>query len=444
MIAAESEHSVPVTATLLLVDDEAHVLASLTRLFEDDGEFQIIAKTSAVDALSLLKQTPVDLIISDMRMPEMDGATFLHQASQLWPQTPRVLLTGYADIESTIRAVNEGGIARYVAKPWDDERLLQTVNELLEVKRLREQNARLLHIKEQQRAELQRLTENQESIIQRRTAELEQTASQLEVAYQELHDAYFQSIPLLSHLVEMNERFKKNHSNRVASIARLIAESMELDKAQVRQIFIGALLHDIGKIALEQTIRAKPVDKMSALESKRYRQHPMLGESALLSFDPLREAAQIVRSHHERFDGKGFPDRLSGEGIPLGARIVALANDYDNLLLPNNFLGKALVELQAHEFVINESCKRYDPQVVRAFDQVIDEVHRLLANDKETTLPLAKVEPGMILSQDLINQHGMVMLVAGRKLSEAHIKKLKQFEEAFNSRLMVSVKQTTG
>ena len=117
------------------------------------------------------------------------------------------------------------------------------------------------------------------------------------------------------------------------------------------------------------------------------------------------------------------------------------SNDYDNILLPNNFLGKNLNDMQAHEFIIQESGKRYDPQVVSAFDTVIDKVRLLLAKDREALLPLDKIEPGMTLSQDLINQHGMVMLVAGRVLTEAHIKKLQQFERAFDTKLMISIKQ---
>ncbi|MEC8812425.1 MAG: HD domain-containing phosphohydrolase [Pseudomonadota bacterium] len=429
------------TATLLVVDDEENILSSLVRLFSDEDGFDVIAKSSATDALAVLEDRPVDIIISDMRMPIMDGATFLAQAAQRWPDTARMLLTGFSDMESTVRAINEGHISHYISKPWDDNDLVDKVKNALELKRLREQNKVLLQIKEQQRAELQALTENQEAIIRSRTEELQQTASQLDVAYQELQESYYQSIPLLSNLVEMNERHKKNHAARVANIAKIIGEEMQLPDREMRQLFIGALLHDIGKLGLEQSIRGKSTDSMSPLERKRYQQHAILGESALLSFDPLRDAAQIVRSHHERFDGKGFPGKLSGSDIPLGARIVAVANDYDNILLPNNFLGKNLNDMQAHEFIIQESGKRYDPQVVSAFDAVIDKVRLLLAKDREALLPLDKIEPGMTLSQDLINQHGMVMLVAGRVLTEAHIKKLQQFERAFDTKLMISIKQ---
>lgn len=433
-----------INATLLVVDDEENILSSLVRLFEEEESFHVIAKNNAIDALSVLEQHSVDIIISDMRMPNMDGATFLAQAAVRWPDTSRMLLTGFADMESTIRAINEGNISHYISKPWDDDDLISKVHQALEVKRLKEHNRQLLLIKEQQRTELQALTENQEAIIQSRTAELQQTADQLDLAYQELQESYYQSIPLISNLVELNERHKKKHSTRVANIAKIIGKELGLTDQDMRQLFIGALLHDIGKLGLEQSIRGKSTDSMSQLETKRYQQHAVLGESALLSFDPLREASQIVRCHHERFDGKGFPQKLSGQNIPLGARIVAVANDYDNLLLPNNFTGKQLNEMQAHEFVIQQSAKRYDPEVVSAFDAVIDQVRLLLAKDREVLLPLDKIEPGMILSQDLINHHGIVMLVAGRELTDALIKKLLQFETAFETRLMIAIRQSNA
>lgn len=425
---------------LLIVDDEQHILSSLKRLFEDEG-FDVFTADKAATALTILEANPMDIVVSDMRMPGMDGAALLSVCADRWPDTSRILLTGYADIESTIRAINDGRISHYASKPWDDEQLVSKVREALEVKRLREQNRQLVAIKEQQRIELQHLTENQEVIIKHRTAELEQTAQQLDVAYQELQESYYQSVPLLSHLIEMNERYKKNHSHRVANIAKFMGENMGLQDRELRQIFVGALLHDVGKLGLEQSIRAKSMDTYSQLELKRYRQHCILGESALLSFDPLREAAAIVRHHHERFDGKGFPDHLSGTDIPLGARIVAVANDYDNLLLPSNYMGRALTDAQAHDYIKQESGKRYDPKVVSAFDHVIDAVRELLANDKEVMLTLDKVTPGMVLSQDLINHHGLVMLVAGRTLTETHIGKLKQFETSFNTRLNICIKQ---
>jgi response regulator RpfG family c-di-GMP phosphodiesterase len=432
------------TSRILLVDDEQNILASLTRLLEEEDGFEVFSAQSGAAGLALLEQEPINLIISDMRMPEMNGAEFLSLAAKSWPDTGRILLTGFADINSTIQAVNEGRIHQYISKPWNDEDLIQRIHSSLEVQHLREYNKHLEKVREKQNKQLLVLTEQQEATIKNRTAELEQTASQLEVAYQELQETYFQTVPLLAHLVELNERNKKNHAKRVAKISKLIAKKMELSDHEIRQIFFGALLHDIGKIGIEQSILSKSHSNLSPVELRRYQQHSLLGETALLSFDPLRDAAQIIRCHHERFDGKGFPSKLSGANIPLGARIVAIANDYDNLQLPNNFHGRALSDTQAHEIIISESGKRYDPTVVEVFDNVIEQVRKLLSKDKEVVLTLDKVTAGMKLSQDLVNHHGMVMLAAGKALTEAHISKLKQFETAFHTRLQIAIKHHTS
>ncbi len=433
----------PYTSKILLVDDEKGILASLSRLLDEIDNFEVFAYDSAIDALTFLERTSVDLIISDMRMPKMDGATFLAKVAKRWPDTARIILTGFADMESTIRAINEGHISHYISKPWDDEKLVTKINEALELKHLRDENKKLINIKEQQRRQLQLLTEEQENIIQKRTEELRETAQQLDIAYKELQESYYQSIPVLSHIVELNERQKKHHAKRVASISKIICKQLGLADAQTRQIFIGALLHDIGKIGLEQGILSKKMPSLTPVELKRYQQHTLLGESTLLSFDPLKEASSVVRSHHERYDGKGFPDKLKNDAIPLGARVVAVANDYDNLQLPSNFLGTSLTSIQAHEYILKESGKRYDPTVVDAFDKVIDLVRSKFSSAKESILTLDQVIPGMKLGQDLVNHHGMVMLAAGRVLTEAHIKKLKQFEHAFETKLQIGIIQQT-
>lgn len=424
---------------ILIVDDEQSILNSLSRLLEDE-DYSVMTANCGADGLAILDRHKVDLIISDMRMPNMDGASFLKQAAEKRPDSVRILLTGFADMKSTIAAVNEGRIFQYIAKPWNDEDLLRRVRDALEMKQLRDYNQHLERIQAEQNARLLELTEQQETIIKQRTAELEQTASQLDTAYKELQETYYQTVPLLANLIELNERHKKQHSVRVAKVAELIAKAMPLSDQEARQTYFGAVLHDIGKIGIEPAILGKSVLEMTPIELKRYQQHAQLGEAALLSFDPLRQAAQIILHHHERFDGKGFPGKLGGHDIPIGARIVAVANDYDNLQMPINFLGKVLSETQAHDYILSESGKRYDPAVVRVFCGIIDQIRALVSQNKEVILTTDKVQPGMKLSRDLVNQNGMVMLAAGKLLTEIYITKLKQFEVTFNTKLQIAIK----
>lgn len=430
----------PLIYRLLLVDDEVHILSSLTRLFEDEDDIRVASVDNAPAALELLAKEKFDLVISDMKMPDMDGATFLTEVAKRWPSTDRILLTGFSDVNSAIKAINDGKISQYIAKPWEDEDLIKRIRSILESRNLKEKNRQLTKIKDFQHKQLQELTQQQERIIKSRTEELQQTADQLDMAYEELKESYFQCIPLLASLVDLNEKNKKGHAKRVAAITDLISAQMKLSTADQRLFHISALVHDIGKIGIDQDIQRKSIDKMSRGELIIYKQHTLLGESALMAFDPIQQAAHIVRSHHERYDGQGFPNKLTGELIPLGARIIAVANDYDNLLLPNNFTGAAMPDQQAYQIIIKESGKRYDPEVVTAFDYVYDKILAIHAKNMQITLPVNQLKPGMVLCNDLINHHGIVMLAAGRTLTESLIEKLSQFEEAFETKLQVPVK----
>lgn len=430
----------PLIYRLLLVDDEVHILSSLTRLFEDEDDIRVASVDNAPAALELLAKEKFDLVISDMKMPDMDGATFLTEVAKRWPSTDRILLTGFSDVNSAIKAINDGKISQYIAKPWEDEDLIKRIRSILESRNLKEKNRQLTKIKDFQHKQLQELTQQQERIIKSRTEELQQTADQLDMAYEELKESYFQCIPLLASLVDLNEKNKKGHAKRVAAITDLISAQMKLSTADQRLFHISALVHDIGKIGIDQDIQRKSINKMSRGELIIYKQHTLLGESALMAFDPIQQAAHIVRSHHERYDGQGFPNKLTGELIPLGARIIAVANDYDNLLLPNNFTGSAMPDQQAYQIIIKESGKRYDPEVVTAFDYVYDKILAIHAKNMQITLPVNQLKPGMVLCNDLINHHGIVMLAAGRTLTESLIEKLSQFEEAFETKLQVPVK----
>lgn len=430
----------PLIYRLLLVDDEVRILSSLTRLFEDEDDIRVASVDNAPAALELLAKEKFDLVISDMKMPDMDGATFLTEVAKRWPSTDRILLTGFSDVNSAIKAINDGKISQYIAKPWEDEDLIKRIRSILESRNLKEKNRQLTKIKDFQHKQLQELTQQQERIIKSRTEELQQTADQLDMAYEELKESYFQCIPLLASLVDLNEKNKKGHAKRVAAITDLISAQMKLSTADQRLFHISALVHDIGKIGIDQDIQRKSIDKMSRGELIIYKQHTLIGESALMAFDPIQQAAHIVRSHHERYDGQGFPNKLTGELIPLGARIIAVANDYDNLLLPNNFTGSAMSDQQAYQVIIKESGKRYDPEVVTAFDYAYDKILAIHAKNMQITLPVNQLKPGMALCNDLINHHGIVMLAAGRTLTESLIEKLSQFEEAFETKLQVPVK----
>lgn len=401
---------------VLCVDDEANILSALRRLFRPCG-YVVTVAASGEEGLAILDQTPFDLVISDMRMPGMSGAQFLEEVSTRWPDTMRLLLTGYADIDSTIDAVNKGRIFHYVSKPWDDKALLLIVRHALERKQLERDKARLEALTAQQNEELKDVNASLELKVMERTVELRK-------ANEHIKASFITSIKVFANLIELREGAIGGHSRRVAELARKLAKCAGMDAAAVQDVFLAGLLHDIGKIGLPDTLLSRAVAEMSGPELLRYRKHPQAGEHALMALSELAQAARLVRSHHERFDGKGYPDGLAGEQIPLGARIVAVANDYDGLQI-GTLAARKRTAREALELLEAGRGRSYDPGVLDLFLEVVAESER---NDlKEVGLSVARLMPGMILSRDLVTRQGYLLLATDFVLTAGIIRQIQEY-----------------
>ncbi len=400
---------------LLCVDDEPNILSALRRLFRHDG-YQVTVANSGAEGLQVLASQEIDLVISDMRMPEMDGAQFLNQVRQGWPDTMRILLTGYADITSTIEAINKGEIFRYVSKPWDDQEMLATVRQALQLKALAREKTRLEALTQQQNEELKDLNANLELKVMERTVELRK-------AHDKLKTSFLTSIKVFANLIELREGALAGHSRRVADVARKLGSRLGVEGAALQDIFLAGLLHDVGKIGLKDEILAKPVTQMTGDELGQYRKHAAKGEQSLMALEELRGAARLVRAHHERFDGTGFPDGLAGEAIPLGARILALANDYDGLQI-GIISPRRLYPDDAAKLIVESSGKRYDPRVVEAFRQWRSGVEE---PQGEPEVALGGLKPGMILARDLVSRDGVLLLAADHVLDDMLIRQIREY-----------------
>ena len=312
--------------TLLFVDDEPSILSALRRLFRPHG-YRILVAESGMAGLSILEQETVDLIISDMRMPEMDGATFLKEARQRWPNAMRILLTGYADVTSTVAAINDGEIYRYISKPWDDHEIVNTVREALERQKLEVENRRLTALTQAQNEELKALNSGLEQKVAERTAELRQALAFVEQSHGELKKAFLTSVQVFAGLIELRGGRLAGHGRRVADMARNLAHRLELSEAEIQNVMLAGLLHDIGKLGWSDELLAKPFNTLTPDQRAQVMKHPQIGQNLLMAIDRFKDAAILVRHHHECFDGSGYPDHLAGMAIPLGARILAVAND---------------------------------------------------------------------------------------------------------------------
>lgn len=423
--------------TLLLVDDEENILSALRRLFRPAG-YHILTAPDGMQGLEVLAKESVDLVISDMRMPGMDGAKFLEEVAKRWPDTVRILLTGYSDLTSTISAVNKGRIYCYISKPWEDNDIKLAVQNALERKFLEREKRRLEELTRKQNQEFKELNANLEKMVRDRTAEIQQTADMLDLAFNEVKRSYVMAIPVFANLVEMREGKATGHSRRIAEQARLLAQQMGMTEEDTENVYFAGLLHDIGKLGLPDALINQPYISLPPRERALMDKHPAMGAAALLALEAMEGAAKLIRSHHERFDGKGYPDQLFGDRIPLGARILAAVNDYD-ALQTGTLLDKSATPAEARAFLINNKSQRYDPQVIDEFVKILDRQPSQTTLLREIKLTSEGLCEGMILARDLLNSDGMLLLTKGYRLTSPLIAKIQAFEQDTGKGLVIHV-----
>jgi response regulator RpfG family c-di-GMP phosphodiesterase len=204
---------------------------------------------------------------------------------------------------------------------------------------------------------------------------------------------------------------------------------MGLPDDEVQDILFAALLHDIGKIALPDALLQTPYDELNANQRREFEKHPLLGQATLVALEPLHGAANIILAHHELFNGQGYPNRLQGTKIPLGARILAVVDDY-NILLTGGLFNHCHSPTEAKAFLQKERNKRYDPQVVDHFIQLLDSAKPNSQIVTEQCLKSADLKDGMVLTRDLLTSNSLLLLSKGHLLNDELITKISQLEKA--------------
>ena len=308
---------------ILCVDDEPNILSALRRMFMLSG-FDIEEASSGAEAIKKLEEKEFHLVLSDMQMPGMNGAELLAQIRERWPKVMRLMLTGTADLKAAISAINEGEIYRYLTKPWNDEEVVSTIKSALERCALVRERDNLLELTKQQNLSLAEMVNTLEEKVKERTAELSNS-------YDELRGSYIASVKAYSTLIGLRDSALLAHSKSVADLAVRIAKAANCSQNDTQDIYIAGLLHDIGKIGLSDETLSNLSKGVGGYSKKLYQAHAKAGQDCLSGLYEMDRIAFYIGTHHERFDGSGFPNGLKGDAIPFGGRVLAVVEAFEEV-----------------------------------------------------------------------------------------------------------------
>ncbi len=410
--------------SVLFIDDEENVIRSLRRLFRKRDDWDCLFATRPSEAVKIIAEREIAVVVCDHKMPEMSGAHLLAKLRDKRPNMVSIMLTGQASTEDVEVAINDGGIFKFLQKPWDDQELAETIEGAIR--------------KHQQKKNLQsELIEHERQVqsLEDHSKELRRT---VEDRTNQLHDALYTAQSMRSDsfstifgicdvffgLLEIAQPLWAAHAKRVQEISSDIAEKLQFSSERLLLIEAAARFHDIGKIGLPSYLFEKNTSEFSDNERAIYEQHPTLGWESLHKSPELRDLADIVRSHHERLDGKGFPDRKHGSSIPLEASIILAADMIASQLEKHR--GNPSLALQLVESALKDgSGKLFPGNVATAAERAAAELRPKLLNRAVESIRIQDLAPKMVLAESLYTSTGTLLAAADTELTARSIARIR-------------------
>lgn len=415
----------PTAPTILIVDDEPVVLGALKETLERE-RYHVVACSSPIKALAILAERQFAVIISDQRMPEMLGLDFLVESRKTHPNASRILITAVLALPTIVEAINKGEIFRFVAKPWLREELLATVRNAIQRHDLIVRNEMLQARSQQLNAQLTVANSQLEAQIK----VLEQERQKLDAANTELSTRYESSLELCRRILTAYDPILGGQAKTLVEFATKMGETEHFTEVERGALQTAAWLCDLGLIGvpreLLRSFRSNPAG-LSERERATMQNHPVYSQTLASLVDPRPEVGAIIRGHHERFDGTGYPDGLASKGIPWGARCLAVAVGYVESGLPKQ---------AAIDSLMARSGTQYDPEAIRLFLKVSNLVN-LPRSVREILLD--ELEPGMVLASGIYSPHGLLLIGEGQLLGPGTIAKIRDHNQIapISQRLLV-------
>ena len=341
----------PGEVRVLYVDDEPSLCRAFARMFGNEQGFEVATSTSPLEAANLLEHQPFDVVISDLRMPGMDGIELLSAVRERRPEARRLLVSGFADLETALHAINKVGVDRLLTKPCDTSELIAAVRTAADHARLTRENARINAELRRQTEELASVNRHLDRLVEERTGDL--------------------LFGLVSAL-DLRDSETQWHSRRVGRYARRMAQELGLTGRELDEVEWGSMLHDLGKIGVRDAVLLKP-GPLTPEEWEEMKRHPLLGYDILGGISFLDRARLIPLHHQERWDGSGYPRGLKGEEICLGARIFAVVDTYD-AITSNRPYRKARDYSAARNEIERAAGTQLDPAMVQAWLRIPEKI----------------------------------------------------------------------
>ena len=424
----DAQQTEQVKYQVLCVDDEQNILRAIKRaLFSLDVDLTLV--DSGEKALAVMKEKTIHVVISDMKMPGMTGAELLEQVAAHYPDTFRVVLTGFADIDATIKAVNQGRIHRYLQKPWDNQELINTIEEGLERIKLKDENARLQKLTKLQNAKLKEVNNSLEQVVQKRTKQIKAALRRIEQRNAALEQVLF-------NVISINPDIDGKFAIEVSELATKLANLLECSKEETNIIRYACLIGEFGLLGLKPEHYRPAFNKLSYQQQKNYLSQTKLAKTILAPAEHLREVSDILEYQFEYYNGAGLY-KLVATQIPIGARILAVARDYWRMV-SGRITGQPMTPIEARVELKKHRNTRYDGNVL---DILLNTKDIDKPSYIENRLSTEELKPGMVLSKNLYNESHILLLPEGHVFTDATIAKLAQYEREHNRFFDIAVER---
>ncbi len=421
--------STEVKRKILIVDDEESVLNSLKRLFRNHS-FEVHTENLPLRAVETARQVKFDLVISDMRMPEMDGAELLSKIREISPSTERILLTGHSDMDSTIRAINDGGIFGFVAKPWDNEQFTDLVTSALQERHNNRLKNKALH-------SLKRMNDNiksEHSEVKQALADVEEHSKQKEQA---LSDSYSLIEEMLLNLLDMKLTGQREFAYILEELVLNVGKSVELSEEHIESLARASKLHGVGKISVPDVLLNQDFEDLNEDERHIYEGYPSQSAVTVIAVPTYAECADILFKQKEACDGSGYPLNLKKADLNLVNRVFNACLDYCEMRFASRS-GLGLAHDRAVAAML-ENRQRYDEKVLSLINKVSLSRDTNANTYTEIILPVHSLKSGMHVAKDIFSDNDVLLLRKGAQISEAMIEKLHQLDRRLEKRMMVRV-----